>query len=576
MRPFFNVLFAVFFISLSAEGQHFTQIMEGEVVNTPSDSRSVNFVDVNDDGFPDLFISNGPSGGQNNLLYLNDQQGGFTAVLNDPAVQDGGASDGVTFADADNDGDLDLYVTTWYNTFNHFFEGLGNGDFTEQSSNGTVPTTSFAETASWGDFDNDGFLDLYVSNSAGNKRNWLFHNEGNGLFTQIDTATVVTEFLSSRSVQWIDYDLDHDLDLFVSNEGIARNSLFRNEGNGYLKKITGLAITDDFANSMGSSWADVDNDLDLDLFVANYDQNNQLFLNDGTGQFTEVDAGDLTNDGGCSFGSSFGDFDNDGDLDLVVANSFCTGDLDNFVYRNLGNGQFERVDTTAINAISGWSFGLAWADYDQNGFLDLAIANCQNGTQVNSLFRNEGNSNHWLHVDVVGTISNRSAIGLKIYAKATINGEERWQFREISAQDGYCSQNSLAIHFGLGDASQVDSLVLVWPSGIEMILTNEAVNQRISIIESGSNAISSVNLETDWQVFPNPAKGQIRVTFSQTTGSQQAIRLWDSNGKQYAHYHLPEGKKELQLDLPNLVPGWYVLEFQGPGKHDSIPLFIQP
>ena len=157
-----------------AFGQTFTKITSGPVVTSPADSRSVNWVDVNNDGFVDLFISNGKAGGQNNMYYINNGDRTFTRVTNDIIVLDNKPSDGATFADSDNDGDLDAFVVNWYNQDNLFYTNDGTGIFTQITSTPVVTSGGYSETASWGDYDGDGLLDLYITRSGGTAN--LNHN----------------------------------------------------------------------------------------------------------------------------------------------------------------------------------------------------------------------------------------------------------------------------------------------------------------------------------------------------------------------------------------------------------------
>ena len=171
----------------------------------------------------------------------------FAAVITDPIVLDNKPSDGATFADCDNDGDLDAYVVNWYNEDNLFYTNDGSGNFT-QIIGPVADSNGYSETAAWGDYDNDGLLDLYVTRSgptSGTKRNQLYHNDGGNTFTKILTGEVVTNAFTSRSVNWTDIDDDGDLDIFVSNEGTANTNenLYRNDGSGNFTRIT----TGDFA-----------------------------------------------------------------------------------------------------------------------------------------------------------------------------------------------------------------------------------------------------------------------------------------------------------------------------------------
>lgn len=236
--------------------------------------------------------------------------------------------------------------------------------------------------------------------------------------------------------------------------------MYQNDGSGNFTKITGISIVESIKTSAGSSWGDIDNDGDFDLFESNWEnQNNQLFINNGNGNFTEITEGNIVSDGGCSFGSAFADTDNDGDLDLYVCNAYC-GVENDFFYINQGDGTFVKETSSAPATFLGWTFGCAWGDYNNDGFMDLVLANTKNESQSNALFRNDGNANHWFKLNCEGAPYNQSAIGAIIKIKATIDGNSIWQMRRIAGQSGYCSQNSLNVHFGLGDATMIDSLVV--------------------------------------------------------------------------------------------------------------------
>jgi len=528
--------------------QQFEAITTGAIVETRSDSRSCNFLDINGDGWDDIFISNGPSGGQNNMLYLNNQDGTFTTFTNDPIVQDNSPSDGVTFGDVDNDGDLDAYMVTWYGHRNYFYRNQmseGSLAFSFEPNN-AVSGNTYSETASFGDFNNDGWLDLYttnstdfVTNAASIKRNQLFVNDQTGQLERVETGAWVTDAKISRSVQWTDFDNDGDIDLFVSNEENLRNNLYRNDGDSLFTAVTDLAFLQDARSSTGSSWGDVNNDGLLDLFIANYgNQSNQLFINQGEGQFELQAASDLSTDGGCSFGSSFGDFDNDGDLDLIVMNGFCGTNLQNFLYKNDGSGNFTRDTESIADLSTGCSFGGAWGDMNNDGFLDLVIANCKGNQTLqpfNSLFRNLGNDNHWIKFRLEGVVSNRSAIGAKVRVKATIDGEAVWQLREISAQDGYNCQNSLTVHFGLAEATEVDSVLIEWPSGMRTMLENQAADAVYEIKEDINSILPKAPLPLDvvLKIAPNPVQDEavVELTYGRIFSDSVHLQVLDMNGK---------------------------------------------
>ena len=488
--------------------QVFTKITTGPLATTTGDSRSVNWVDVNNDGFLDCMITNGPSGGQNNMLYLNNGSGGFTAVTGSPIVTDGQPSDGATWADTDNDGDPDCYVSNWYNTSNLFYINGGSGTFSNGST-GVTTTGGYCETAAWGDYDRDGKVDLYVTNSAGQNKNFLFHNDGNNTFSRITTGTIATDSTDSRCVNWTDIDGDGDLDVFVTNESGQNELMYRNDGTGFVK-VTSGAIVNSGGNTMSSSWGDYDNDGDLDVYIANDGTPSALYRNDGNFSFMQIASDTVSKTIGHSLSSAWSDMDNDGDLDLFVTNAFGSGLLKNYMYLNNGAAGFSRIDTAALTMDNEWTYGCAFGDYDNDGFEDLAVATCRFGgvDRADLLFHNNGNNNKWITIKLTGSTTNKSAIGTKIRVKATINGVPTWQMREISAQSAYCSQNDMRAHFGLGNATTIDSIKIEWLSGNRESHVNVSTNQFLSYTEAtGSVAVGSVHSDRFVTIYPNPNKG---------------------------------------------------------------------
>ena len=544
--------------------QTFTKITSGPFVTSDGDSRSVNWVDVNDDGFIDCMITNGPTGGQDNFLYINNGTGGFTALTGDTIVKDNKPSDGATWADSDNDGDLDCYVANWYNTKNLFYNNTGVGAFT-QTQNAIETSGGYCETASWGDYDNDGLLDLYVTRSGGTiatNKNLLFHNEGGNAFTKVLTGTPVTDAFISRSVNWTDIDSDGDLDLFVTNENDQNESLYRNDGAGVFTKLTNGPLLNDGGKTMSSSWGDYDNDGDLDVFLANDQGNDGLFRNEGQFNFTKITSDTVSNCGGNSFSSAWSDIDNDGDLDLFVTNSFGTTTLwPNFLFLNNGNGSFTRVGNTAPATDLDWSYGCAFGDYDNDGFEDLAVATCRYNSvdRPDLLYHNDGNSNNWITIKLVGTITNKSAIGTKIRVKANINGNPVWQMRELSAQTSYCGQNDLRPHFGLGNATNIDSIKLEWLNGTVEYYTNITTNQFITIVQG--KGITGINNESllkinDVLIYPNPASTKINIIIPDEYRNENFVSfIYDQNGKL-----IYSSNNEKEIDINGLTIGTYTIK----------------
>jgi enediyne biosynthesis protein E4 len=396
----------------------------------------------------------------------------------------------------DNDGDLDLFVVNWYNDNNLLFLNNGEGGFTQVVSGDPVLDGGLSETASWGDYDNDGFLDLVVTNSGSGgvaRRNFLYHNR-NGSLARVIGNAVSDDVEFSRGATWIDYDNDGDIDLFVVNEEQQNNSLYRN-----MLKETGVAdfekckespLVSSGGSSWSASWGDYNNDGYEDVLITNWGgEDNFLFKNTGDGTFVRVIDDTIAHDGGYSASSGWGDYDNDGDLDMIVTSAYRKGEkLTNVLYQNFlmetGRPAFGRREAGPVTADSGYSYGVAWGDYDNDGNLDLFVARTFNEAQTNVLYRNDGTTNHWLGLRCEGTRSNRAALGTTVRARAAIGGKAAWQMRRVSGQNGYCNQN-LLLNFGLGDATVVDSLVVEWPSGVRSVYRDLAVDRYLDLSEDG-------------------------------------------------------------------------------------------
>jgi hypothetical protein len=556
-----QILLFACLLSITGWAQTFTRVTSGPVVNTPGDSRSVNWVDVNNDNRIDLMITNGPSGGQQNFLYLNDGAGGFMPVSGDPVVSDIKPFDGASWADTDNDGDLDCFVVTWYGVTNYFYTNNGTGTFTKVTAGPVVTTGTYSETCTWGDYDNDGLVDLYICNSDGTFKNLLYHNEGNNIFVPVTAGDMVNDAFASRSANWTDIDNDGDVDLFVTNQSGQNENIYRNDGAGSFTRLDTGALLNNAGNTMSSSWGDYDNDGDMDVFLANDQGNNALFRNDGNFSFAKITADTVSNSNGRSFSSAWSDMDNDGDLDLFVTNAFQPGSLlPNFMYLNNGNGSFTRINSGAPATDTDWSYGCAFGDYDNDGFEDLAVATCNfGGSQRNDLlYHNEGNNNNWITIRLSGTLSNRAAIGARVRLKATINGTPVWQLREISAQSSYCGQNDLRAHFGLGAATIIDSVQVAWPSGLMESFTSIAPGHFIHIIEGqGITDIKETATNFPFAVFPNPTTGIVTISMAEGTLQQgDKIRVTDIKGALLKEYTLHKATAVFEMNLKNTVhPG---------------------
>ena len=315
-----------------------------------------------------------------------DPSVGFESVSGSGLTSDAINSWSASWADYDNDGYEDLFVTT-YDTddHNYLYHNNGDGTFTKVTSGDIVTDEASSLAAAWADYDNDGYIDLFVANNVGSK-NFLYHNNGDGTFTKITNSPVVNNGIYCHSASWADYDNDGYVDLFVAEYFPTKyNHLYHNNGDGTFTAVEGNPVVTDAGHSIGAAWGDYNNDGLIDLFVPNTDgDRNYLYKNIGNGQFVKVDE-DVLSTPSKSVGCSWGDYNNDGYLDMFIANA---GDQDNFLYRNNGDGTFTAVTTGDIVNDGGNSHGSTWIDIDNDGDLDLYVTNDQDGD--NFLYKNNG------------------------------------------------------------------------------------------------------------------------------------------------------------------------------------------
>ena len=491
----------------------FTKITTGQIVNDGGASWSCAWGDYDNDGYLDLFVANGDFGaGKKNFLYHNNRDGTFTRMTNGPIVNDVALFRGCAWADFDNDGNLDLSVVS-HASKNFLYRNNGNGTFTKVTNNIIVKDIIRESIGgSWADYDRDGYLDFFVAN-ASNAKNFLYHNDGGTNFTKITSGRIVNDIADGEGCAWADYG---NPDLFVCNWRNTKNFLYHNNADGTFTRVTNSSaggIVTENADSIDCAWGDYDNDGFLDLFVANaFGEKKFLYHNNGNGTFTKITNSPVTLDVGNAPGCAWGDYDNDGYLDLFVANTNRS-----FLYHNNGDGSFDKVTDGSLVNDGGpgvVSVGCSWGDYDNDGFLDLFVANGGglNPAEANNfLYRNNGNSNAWIKIKCVGTVSNRSAIGAKVRVKATIGGKTLWQLREVSIGDGFASGNPLEPHFGLGNATNIDTVRIEWPSGIVQTLNNVAVKQLLTVTEpTREQAAGQV---VAWGPLTTRAKRTCRRTF---------------------------------------------------------------
>jgi hypothetical protein len=499
----------------SARTPLFTDVSATSGTADAGNSEGVAWGDFDRDGDLDLFVANHSN--QASRLYRNDGTGVFTEIAAAAGVTNDRSASAAVWGDYDNDGDLDLYVTN-DGAANRLYRNNGNGTFTDVAAASGTNLAAQGRGAAWGDYDHDGHLDLYVVNVGANR---LYRNGGSGAFSNA-TSGPLGDTSSGQGAAWGDYDGDGDVDLYVANWSSQPNKLLRNDG-GAFTDVSAVSGTAGASSSTGATWVDYDNDGDLDLYVVNEDSN-RLYRNDGTLPFVDVSAATRTNVSGTGRSASWGDFDHDGDLDLYVSN-FAGPD---WMLRQDACGVF--VDVTLMTGTGSTSGhrGTAWGDMDGDGDLDLYVA--RSGS--NRLYRNSLGApayHRWLQIALVGNRSNRDGIGARI----RVSTSSRTQLRELSGGSGLYSQESLVASFGLGTATTAD-IEVRWPSGVLQTVAGVTANQRITLTEPGPTG-ASPNLGTHVLALhanrPNPFARETTVEFALPGRGQVALSVHDVAGR---------------------------------------------
>lgn len=522
----------------------------------------ISFCDFNNDGWDDITL--GTDSGRQIEFFSNDQDGTFTRqffLTADPSSQDRQ----VIWVDYDNDGDKDLYIASDANG-SHLYNNDGALNFTDVTAAAGLPVGNIYNWGvSWGDINNDGLLDVFISNRDDNLQqpNLLYQNNGDGTFTDISTQAGIhnTGHLSFCSA-FFDYNNDGWQDIYVANDKIFNeNFLYHNNGDGTFTNVAATANVNIAIDAMSTTIGDFNNDGWFDIYVSNTPINGNVFLkNNGDGTFSDVTNSTNTEFNGFSWGAVFLDADNDMNLDLYVSSSM-DGSVPSLAsaafYHNNGNETFT-IPEEGFQNDTRISHSNAIGDIDNDGYPEIIVNNTNNANMF--LWKNQGDlSNNWLKVRLSGVQSNKDGIGSVI--EISVDGNK--QYRYTLCGEGYISQNSSAEFFGVGSYNVIDYVKITWLSGIVDYIENVNANQELLVVE-GSNQLSVAekHFSRSLSVYPNPTQDKLQI--KNIENENVNVNIYNVLGSKMIH--TIANKNESVIDVSSLASGIYFVRLTVQGS----------
>lgn len=491
-------------------------------------------IDYNNDSFEDLYFTGGDAGDQ---LFMNNGDATFTDVSDQAGISFTASINtlGVAAGDIDNDGYRDLFVTTGMGLPNILLYNNGDGTFTNIAAVAGITQDDWSMSVSFGDVNNDGFLDIYVANFLIQQRfiydtqnkiigfdplcsaNYLYINQGDKTFIQQSAQYGVGNEGCGLATSFSDYNNDDDVDIMIANDfgpWHISTTLYDNNypDNFYVDKTNSTNFSSDIYG-MGIAIGDIDNDLYKDYYMTNLGRN-VLYHANGDATFSDlttaagVEDDSVNNELATGWGAMFLDYDNDGLQDLFVNNGQIPSGLDftrnalqnpNRLFKNIGNNKFSDVTDQAGVGNDLMGRGAAYVDFDNDG--DLDIISCVIHRDPNSFVpidfykNNSVNNNNWFKIKLKGTHANADAIGAQVIVYLD-DGQK--MIREIDGGSSHLSHNSIIAHFGLGTNASIDSLNIIWPGGNRHMVYNAKPDTIYSVVEDVSDVqVTTVNCNTD-------------------------------------------------------------------------------
>ncbi len=554
------LLSLLFIVTGTSSQPYFQKITTGPIATDVSSSSECAWGDYDNDGDQDLVVI--PWNALCSLctypvlFYKNNSDGTFTREINEIGQQviDGR---GVAWGDYDNDGNLDLFITRYYNQKNMLFRNLGNGHFELITTGAIVNDINSSYGCGWADYNKDGWLDLFVANGQ-NQNDALYKNNGNGTFTKITNDPLVLDGSESRGCAWGDYDNDGWPDLFVVTYQGQNDMLYHNNGNGTFTRIFNTLPAIDGDWGAACAWGDYDNDGKLDLYVTFSNSTNKLYHNDGNGIFSL--SGTLPSfEQGYSHGANWADFDNDGWIDLFVPKR---SNSTNALFKNANGLGFTKVTNDVVGLEGGYSDAGIWGDYNSDGKIDLFVGNGSTSPLIaNYFYKNITTTGNYITLKLKGCTLNRSAVGARI----KLRDGATTMIREVNGGSG--SQSMLWQHFGLGAITNIDSILVYWTTGNVSRLSNIQANQTLLVDECVIGIINN-QLPAVYELkqnYPNPFNPVTQIEYSIVKSANVKMSIFDVTGKLIkilVNENQGFGTYKVDFDGKDLASGLYICKIE--------------
>ncbi|MFQ6677489.1 MAG: FG-GAP-like repeat-containing protein [Fidelibacterota bacterium] len=570
---------AIIFIGIitlftAVNGQiYFTNLTSEAGMNYNISGEGVCIFDFDNDDLEDVFVCDRNNG--SNLLFHNLGSMEFEEVSFAVGITTSAETRLPLAADYNNDGYLDLFIGAMKgNSF--LYRNNGDGTFSDVTVRSGIVTNGGLEGGAWNDVNNDGWIDLYVGRLT--EFNYFFKNNGDGTFTDfaqnINAAGPQNGGLV-MGLGFFDYDNDGDDDLFLTQDNNRGNILLRKEESGVFSDISASAGVILPVMGMGVALGDYNRDGWIDVYTSNLYENS-LLQNSPQGYFYDV--ADLTGvsdiPGSMAWGTFFFDADNDGWLDIFNNNQSGFGDVPNSFFRNLQNGSFEDLSQSSGLQSYNNGIGCAYGDLDNDGDLDIIAAGHSYSDGSVLLYRNDSPSNNWVQFLLQSNEGDPFAIGAKII----IYTQSGSQFSQVAAGNGYCSQNTLRQHFGLGDEIDIDSVVVNWPDGEREFFDVSETNQRYLLVK-GSGNVFPLTIKSDIipiehniiSLYPNPFNPETTIRIKVENADKHPLRLdiYNIKGKwidTLINQKVDKGEHDFVWNASQFPSGIYFIRYQSQNR----------